>query len=36
MAADPVHYFSKPDKALFQDIRRFFPILRRRPMWRGP
>jgi hypothetical protein len=25
LAADP-HYFSKPDKALFQDIRRFFPI----------
>jgi hypothetical protein len=25
LAADP-HYFAKPDKALFQDIRRFFPI----------
>ncbi len=25
LAADP-HYFSKPDKALFQEIRRFFPI----------
>jgi hypothetical protein len=25
LAADP-YYFSKPDKALFQDIRRFFPI----------
>ena len=25
LAADP-HYFSKPDRALFQDIRRFFPI----------
>jgi len=25
LAADP-HYFSKPDKALFQDIRRYFPI----------
>ncbi len=24
-AADP-HYFSKPDRALFQDIRRYFPI----------
>ncbi len=25
LAADP-HYFAKPDRALFQDIRRFFPI----------
>jgi hypothetical protein len=25
LAADP-HYFAKPDKALFQDIRRYFPI----------
>jgi hypothetical protein len=25
LAADP-HYFSKPDRALFQDIRRYFPI----------
>ena len=25
LAADP-YYFSKPDKALFRDIRRFFPI----------
>ena len=25
LAQDP-HYFAKPDKALFQDIRRFFPI----------
>ena len=25
LAADP-HYFSKPDRALFQDIRRHFPI----------
>src|SRR3954453_22590114 len=25
LAADP-HYLAKPDKALFQDIRRFFPI----------
>ena len=25
LAADP-YYFSKPDKALFQEIRRFFPI----------
>jgi hypothetical protein len=25
LAIDP-HYFAKPDKALFQDIRRFFPI----------
>src|SRR5213078_674674 len=25
LASDP-HYFAKPDKALFQDIRRFFPI----------
>src|SRR5437763_14183559 len=25
LAADP-HYFAKPDKAPFQDIRRFFPI----------
>jgi hypothetical protein len=25
LAADP-HYFAKPDKVLFQDIRRFFPI----------
>jgi hypothetical protein len=25
LAADP-HYFAKPDKTLFQDIRRFFPI----------
>jgi hypothetical protein len=24
LAADP-HYFAKPDKALFQDIRRYFP-----------
>ena len=25
LAADP-HYFAKPDRALFQDIRRYFPI----------
>ena len=25
LAADP-HYFAKPDKALFSDIRRYFPI----------
>src|SRR5437764_15382673 len=25
LAQDP-HYFAKPDKALFQDIRRYFPI----------
>jgi len=25
LAADP-HYFARPDRALFQDIRRFFPI----------
>ena len=25
LAADP-HYFSRPDRALFQDIRRYFPI----------
>jgi hypothetical protein len=25
MATDP-HYFSKPDRSLFQDIRRYFPI----------
>ena len=25
LAADP-HYFAKPDKTLFQDIRRYFPI----------
>ncbi len=25
LAEDP-HYFAKPDRALFQDIRRFFPI----------
>src|SRR3982750_1019787 len=25
LASDP-HYFAKPDKALFQDIRRYFPI----------
>ena len=25
LAGDP-HYFSKPDKALFQEIRRYFPI----------
>src|SRR6476619_4055516 len=25
LAPDP-HYFAKPDKALFQDIRRYFPI----------
>jgi hypothetical protein len=25
LAADP-HYFSKPERALFQDIRRYFPI----------
>src|SRR5437868_11682135 len=25
LAADP-HYFAKPDKSLFQDIRRYFPI----------
>jgi len=25
LAADP-HYFAKPDKALFADIRRYFPI----------
>ena len=25
LAADP-HYFANPDKALFQDIRRYFPI----------
>src|SRR5215204_4439966 len=25
LASDP-HYFAKPDRALFQDIRRFFPI----------
>src|SRR3990172_11236498 len=24
--ADDPHYFSKPDKTLFQDIRRYFPI----------
>ena len=24
--ADDPHYFAKPDRALFQDIRRFFPI----------
>ena len=25
LAADP-HYFARPDRALFQDIRRYFPI----------
>jgi hypothetical protein len=25
LASDP-HYFAKPDRALFQDIRRYFPI----------
>jgi hypothetical protein len=25
LAQDP-HYFAKPDRALFQDIRRYFPI----------
>ena len=25
LAADP-HYFANPDRALFQDIRRYFPI----------
>src|SRR5436189_4095175 len=25
LASDP-HYFSNPDRALFQDIRRYFPI----------
>ena len=25
LATDP-HYFANPDKALFQDIRRYFPI----------
>ena len=25
LATDP-HYFAKPDRALFQDIRRYFPI----------
>jgi len=25
LAADP-HYFARPDRALFQDVRRYFPI----------
>src|SRR3978361_1001557 len=31
LAADP-HYFAKPDRALFQDIRRFFPITAQAPV----
>ena len=33
LASDP-HYFANPDRALFQDIRRYFPITRR-PRSRG-
>ena len=30
LASDP-HYFANPDKTLFQDIRRYFPITRAGP-----
>ena len=31
LASDP-HYFANPDKALFQDIRRYFPITQQAPV----
>ena len=32
LARDP-HYFARPDRALLQDIRRYFPITAQAPEW---